>query len=141
MDWKRLLGYVTGTVDEELLLRNEYLVAENRILRGQMKGRLRLSDGDRKSLAEIGKRLGRKALSEVANIVKPDTILAWHRRLIAKKFEGSANREYPGRPRISRDVEDLIVRVAKENPGATIGSSVCWRLSVMRLATKPWETF
>ncbi len=93
MDWKRLLAYVTGTIDDELLLRNEYLAAENRILRSQIVGRPRLTDGDRESLAEIGKRLGRKALGEVANLVKPDTILAWHRRLIAKKFDGSAKRD------------------------------------------------
>src|SRR5215471_5085463 len=54
MDWKHLLAYVTGTVDQELLLRNEYLVTENRILRNQLKGRIRLSDGERKALAVIG---------------------------------------------------------------------------------------
>ena len=47
MDWKTLLVYITGTVDQELLLRNEYLVTENRILRNQLKGRVRLSDGER----------------------------------------------------------------------------------------------
>jgi len=84
MDWKTLLAYITGSVDDELLVRNEYLVAENRILRKQIQGRVRLSDGERKTLAEIGKRLGKKALEEVATIVKPDTILAWHRKLIAR---------------------------------------------------------
>ena len=63
MDWKRLLAYITGSVDQELLLRNEYLAAENRILRNQIKGRLRLTDGERKTLAEIGKKLGRKTLA------------------------------------------------------------------------------
>ena len=77
MDWKHLLAYITGTVDQELLLRNEYLVTENRILRHQLKGRLRLSDGERKTLAEIGQKLGKQALKDVATIVKPDTILAW----------------------------------------------------------------
>ena len=71
MDWKKLLAYITGSVDEELLLRNEYLAVENRILRNQIKGRLRLTDGERKTLAEIGKKLGRKALEGVANIVTP----------------------------------------------------------------------
>ncbi len=89
MDWKKLLAYISGSVDEELLLRNEYLVTENRVLRAQIKGRLKLTDAERKTLAKIGKRLGRKALEEVASIVKPDTILAWHRRLVAKKFDGS----------------------------------------------------
>jgi putative transposase len=97
MDWKTLLAYLRGTVDQELLLRNEYLVTENRILRQQIKGRVQLSDGDRETLAEIGKRLGRKA-EEVASIVKPDTILAWHRTLVAQKFDGSQQRKTPGRP-------------------------------------------
>ena len=60
MNWKRLLAYVNGSVDEELHLRNEYLVTENRILRDQIKGRVRLTDPERVSLAEIGKRLGRR---------------------------------------------------------------------------------
>jgi putative transposase len=89
MDWKTLLAYITGTVDQELLLRNEYLVTENRILRNQLKGRVRLIDGERKALADIGYRLGKQALQDVATIVKPDTILGWHRKLVAQKF-GSA---------------------------------------------------
>ena len=115
MDWKTMLSYIAGSVDEELLLRNEYLVAENRVLRNQLQGRLRLTDGERRSLAELGKRLGKQALDEVASIVNPDTILGWHRRLVAKKFDGSKNRHYPGRPRIDADIEELVVRLAKEN--------------------------
>ena len=61
MDWARILAYVTGTVDQELLARNEYLAAENRILKAQLKGRLKLSDAERATLGEIGHRLGRKA--------------------------------------------------------------------------------
>src|ERR1700675_583748 len=99
--WLRLLAYVAGSVNQQLLLQNEYLAAENRILRAKLPSRLRLSDPERITLAEIGKRLGRKALREVACIAKPDTILAWYRRLVAKKFDGSKNRQYPGRPRIS----------------------------------------
>ena len=71
MDWKHLLAYITGTVDQELLLRNEYLVTENRILRNQLKGRIRLSDGERKTLAEIGQKLGKQALKEVARTTPP----------------------------------------------------------------------
>jgi hypothetical protein len=73
MDWKHLLAYITGTVDQELLLRNEYLVTENRILRHQITGRIRLTDGERRTLAELGQRLGKQALAEVASLVKPDT--------------------------------------------------------------------
>jgi putative transposase len=115
MDWARILAYVTGTVDQELLARNEYLVTENRILKAQLKGRLKLSDAERAALAEIGHRLGRKVLAEVANVARPDTILAWYRKLIARKFDGSKARRSPGRPRIKREVEQLIVRMAKEN--------------------------
>jgi putative transposase len=111
MDWKTLLAYITGTVDQELLLRNEYLVTENRLLRSHIKGRIRLSDGERKTLAEIGQKLGKQALQEVATIVKPDTILGWHRKLVAQKFDGSQQRKAPGRPRIAPELEALIVRV------------------------------
>ena len=83
--WARILAYVTGLIDQELLLRNEYLAAENRILRAHLSPRLRLTDPERSTLAEIGKRIGRKALKDVACVAKPDTILTWYRRLIAKK--------------------------------------------------------
>jgi hypothetical protein len=79
----------TGAADQQLLLRNEYLVAENRILKVQLQGRLRLSDAERARLGEIGHRLGRKALSEVATAALPDIILAWDRRVVARKFDGS----------------------------------------------------
>jgi hypothetical protein len=72
MEWARILAYITGTVDQELLLRNEYLVAENRILKSQLKGRLKLSDVERTKLGEIGHRLGREALGEVAATALPD---------------------------------------------------------------------
>jgi putative transposase len=68
MDWARILAFVTGTVDQELLARIEYLAAENRILKAQSKGRLKLSDVERATLGESGHRLGRKALGEVANV-------------------------------------------------------------------------
>jgi putative transposase len=88
-EWARLLAYVTGLVNQQVLLQNEYLAAEKRILRAQLPKRLRLTDPQRSTLADIGKRLGRKALEQVACVVKPDTILGWYRRLIAQKFDGS----------------------------------------------------
>ena len=88
MSWARMLAYITGTVDQELLLRNEYLAAENRILRAQIKGRLLLSDAEKATLAEIAHRLGRNALDELAAAARPETLLAWYRKLIAKKFDG-----------------------------------------------------
>jgi putative transposase len=111
------LAYVTGLVNQKLLLQNEYLAAENRILRAHLPARIRLSDPERSTLAEIGKRLGRTALQQVACVAKPDTILAWYGRLIARKFDGAKFRTAPGRPRIAHEVEALIVRFARENSG------------------------
>src|ERR1700756_2009711 len=115
MDWARILAYVAGTVDQELLARNEYLAAENRILKSQLNGRLKLADAERAMLGKIGHRLGRQALAEVATVARPDTILAWYRKLVAGKFDGSKARRGPGRPRVTREVEQLIVRMASEN--------------------------
>jgi putative transposase len=117
MDWARILAYVTGTVDEEILARNEYLAAENRNMQAQLKGRLKLSDTERGALGEIGHRLGRKVLADVAIIARPETILGWYRKLVAHKFDGSTARRGPGRPRIKREVEELIIRMASENRG------------------------
>jgi len=113
--WVRLLAYVTGSVNQELLLRNEYLAAENQVLRSKLPTRLRLTNPERMTLADIGKRLGRKALKDIATVAKPDTILAWYRKLVAQKFDGSKHRQYPGRPSISPEVEALVVRMAREN--------------------------
>src|SRR5258706_11152970 len=86
------------------------------ILRAHLPARMRLSGiPQRSTLAEISKRLGRTALQQVACVAKPDTILAWYRRLIARKFDGSKFRTSPGRPRITPEVEALIVRFAREN--------------------------
>jgi len=104
-----MVAYVTGTV-------NEYLGAENRILRGQIMGRLLLSEGEKATLAEIAQRLGRKALEELAAVAKPDTLLAWYRKLIANKFDGSRIRQRVGRPRMDEEAERLVVEMAKENP-------------------------
>jgi putative transposase len=113
--WKKLLSYITGSVDQELLLRNEYLVTENRMLRQQIPGWVRLTDAERTTLAKIGKKLGRQALEEVASIVTPDTILTWHRKFAAQKFDGSQQRKPPGRPPIAAELEALVVRMAQEN--------------------------
>jgi putative transposase len=141
MHWKIVLAYITGTVDPDLLLRNEYLVTENRILRHQIKGRVRRSDGERTTLADMGHKLGQQALEEVATIVTPDTLLAWHRRLVAQKFDGSQQRQAPGRPRIDPEVEALVVRMARNiAPGAMTGSSALWPTSDTPAVTRPWAT-
>src|SRR3982750_3984622 len=113
----RLLAYVTGLINQELLLQVEYLAAENRILRAHAPSRLRLSNQQRSTLAEIGKRLGRQGLAKVALVAKLETILGWFRKLVAQKFDGSKHRSYPGRPRIEAEIEHLIVQMAQENSG------------------------
>ena len=141
-NWARLLAYVTGLVNQELLLQNEYLAAENRILRSHLPSRLRLSNPERETLAEIGKRLGRKALAQVACVARPDTILAWYRRLIAAKFDGSKHRSYPGRPRISPEVEALVVSSHARTPaGDMTGSPAHWLISATRSLTRRSATY
>src|SRR5262245_7973689 len=93
----------------------EYLMDENRVFREQIGNRkMRFSDEQRRRLAAKAKKIGRKLLNEVATIVTPETLLAWHRRLIAKKYDGSANRGL-GRPRTAADIAALVIRMAEEN--------------------------
>ena len=89
----------------------------NRILRDQIKGRLLLPDAEKATLAEIAHRLGRRALEELVVVAKPDTLLAWYRKLIANKFDGSKFRKSLGRRRVDEETERLVVQMAKENPG------------------------
>ncbi len=110
------LALVGGHVDEELLKRNEYLAAENEILRSKIAGRVRLTDAERIRLAKLGHALGRKALEGVAAIVKPETILEWFRRLVARKFDSSKSPRRPGRPRTPEEIEALIVQMSEDNP-------------------------
>ena len=88
--WARLLAFVRF-VNQELLLRNEY------------------------HAAEIAKRLGRNAFKDIARVAKTDTILDWYRQLVAQKFDRSRDRAYPCRPRVSSQIEALVVRFAREN--------------------------
>ena len=93
----------------------DYLREENRVLREQLGARrLRLNDDQRRRLAAKAKGLGRKILAQVATLVTPETLLAWHRKLIAQKYDGSGKRA-PGRPRTAGVIEALVVRMAEEN--------------------------
>jgi putative transposase len=85
------------------------------MLRQQITGRLQLTDSDRKALAELGQQLGQQALEEIATVAKPDTILAWHRLFAHPPCDRSRSQTAVGRPRISREIEDLVVRMAREN--------------------------
>ena len=113
----RLLAYVTGLVNQELMLQVEYLVAENRILRAHAPVRLRLSNEERSTLAEIGRRLGRKGLEKVAWSPNPrlsstGSANSWRRSSMARSIART-----PGRPRIAAEVEALIVQMARDNSG------------------------
>ena len=102
----------------------DYLLEENRVLRQQLGGRrLRLTDTQRRRLAAKGKLLGRKLLRKFAGIVTPDTILRWHRKLIAQKYDSSGKRG-PGRPRTAEDIEQLVITMANDNP--------CWGYTKIR---------
>jgi len=93
----------------------DYLTQGNHVLREQLGDRrLRFSDDQRRRLAARARELSRSVLAQVATIVTPATLLAWHRKLIASKYDGSAHRK-PGRPRTDAEVETLILRMAKEN--------------------------
>jgi len=93
----------------------EYLMEENRVLREQIGSqRLRFSDDQRRRLAAKAKKLGRKLLAVVATIVTPETLLAWHRKLIAQKYDGSSSRKLGRRP-TAKEVAALVVRMAEEN--------------------------
>ena len=106
---------VAGWMNQRQLQAIEYLREENRVLREQLGGRrLRLNDDQRRRLAAKAKGLGRKLLSEVATIVTPETLLAWHRKLIAQKYDGSGKRG-PGRRRTADEIETMVIRMAEEN--------------------------
>ena len=93
----------------------EYLREENCVLKAQLRSqRVRLTDDERRRLAVLGARLGRRILAEVATIVTPDTILRWHRQLIARKWTYAKRR--PGRPNVLAEIRRLVVRMATENP-------------------------
>jgi hypothetical protein len=110
-----LLVTLSGFVNRQQQHVIEYLVEENRVQKDQLTGRrLRLTDDQRRRLAAKGRRLGRRVLRQVATIVTPDTILRWHRHLIARKWTFEPKR--PGRPGLRREISSLILRMATENP-------------------------
>ena len=134
MDWVRILAYITGTVDQELLLRNEYLIAENRILKAQLKKPLRLTDAERVSLAEIAHRLGRKALDEVTAPPQkepPSETITYQRRKKSRDaaVNDSGLRFSDGVPREVIAVKDPEIEAITEERRNLIGEKVTYRLA------------
>ena len=115
--WTFLVVAVAGWIQRDQQAAIDYLLEENRVLKARLSGRrLRFTDDERRRLAVKGKALGRKLLAEVAGIVTPGTLLAWHRKLIARKWDYSSRRRRPGRPRVMLQITELVVRLANENP-------------------------
>ena len=115
MSWKKLLESASESVNDHLRLRHNYLVAENRILRNQIDGRVQLTDSERKELAEIGTKLGKQALAEIATIAQADTILAWHCKFAHQTVDASDLSKSIGRPRVAPEIEEWVIRMAREN--------------------------
>ena len=115
--WQLLLLILAGWINRDQQDAIEYLLTENQVLREKLgKRRILLNDGQRRRLAVKGKVLGRKSLGKLAKIVRPDTLLRWHRELIARKWDHSDKRQSVGRPRIRQQIVDLALRMAQENP-------------------------
>jgi hypothetical protein len=112
-----VLLILAGCIDRRQQDAVEYLLAENRILREKIgKKRILLSDDQRRRLAVKGKILGRKMLEQLATIVTPDTILRWHRELVARHWDYSNRRKATGRPPVTPEIVELVLRIAKESP-------------------------
>ena len=121
-----LVACFSGWLNQHQQLTIDYLTEENRVLHEQIGDRrLHFTDDQRRRFAVRAKELSRRALAQVASIVTPATLLAWHRKLIANKYDGSAQRK-PGRPRTTGEIETLILRIAEENPGVTSVSVALW---------------
>jgi hypothetical protein len=115
--WHVVLVALAGWLNREQQKAIEYLKDENRVLREQLgTKRLRFTDEQGRRLAVKGKELGIKVLRELGCIVTPDTILRWYRELIAMKYDGSEHRR-PGRPNKPDELRELVVTMARENPG------------------------
>ncbi len=114
---KLLLLVLAGWLNHQQQEIIEYLQDENRVLREQLgTSRLRFTNPQRRRLARRAFEIGRKRLRKISTIVTPDTLLRWYRELIANKYDGS-DRRGPGRPRIGREVQQLILEMARDNPG------------------------
>ncbi len=118
--WMMLLAILAGWINRQQQDAIAYLTEETKILKHELlkatgKKRIFLNDKQRRRLAILAKRVGRKALSDISGVFCPDTLMLWHRKLVANKYDGSKNRGKGGRPRISDYLRELIIEMAKDN--------------------------
>lgn len=129
MPYNKMIAHAAGVVNQELLQDNDYLRKENEVLKRQFDKtgrRLKISDGDKLSLAKKGKLLGER-LKDNIRIVKPDTLLRWHRLLVAKKWDFSDRiKNKTGRPGIDPEIEKLVIEIAEANSTGVMSKS--WQL-------------
>ena len=116
--WQRLLASLAGWSTRQQQEIIEYLRTENQILKEKLsKRRIVLTDDQRRRLAVKGKVLGRRVLETIGTLFTPDTILRWHRLLVAQKWDFSEySKKKPGRPPVPDEIRTLVVRLASENP-------------------------
>ena len=116
--WQLYFVILVGWVQRQQQEVIHYLIAENRVLKERIgKKRILLNDDQRRRLAVKGKLLGRKRLQEIGTLFTPDTILRWHRTLVARRWDYSNRRKNQvGRPRVRQVIVELILRFAKDNP-------------------------
>lgn len=110
-----LLAMLAGWLNRQQADIIDYLTEENKILREKLgPKRILLNDNQRRRLAILGKKLGRKTLGQFCTAFSPDTILRWHRKLVAQKYDGSKNRSKYGRPKVSDEIKQLILDMADD---------------------------
>jgi len=111
-----IIATITRLLCRELTLQNEYLKCENRILKSKLKKRISFTDEERRTLVDTALAMGKDLMKDIVTIVKPETILAWQRRLERQKWDYSDRRKRnPGRPRIPANIEEIVCKMAREN--------------------------
>src|SRR5437660_7984884 len=131
--WQLLLVILAGWVHRQQQRVIDYLRTENQVLREKLgKKRILLDDDQRRRLAVKAKLLGRKLLEQVGTLVTPDTLLRWHRTLVARKWDYSQRRKRSGQPLVAQEIHDLVLRLARENPS--------WVTIAFRARCRTWGT-
>lgn len=121
-----IIAAITRVLCRELTLQNEYLRAENKILKSKIGRGIDFTDEDRRTLVDAALAMGKKLMRDIVTIVKPETILAWQRRLERQKWDYSDRRQRnPGRPRIASDIEKLVCQMARENTWGYKRTELC----------------